>query len=350
MSFLKYLKEDYICAMNLVTGGTGLLGAHLILHLLRKGENVRALYRNKINIEKTACLFAADNASELFEKIEWVQGDILDIPSIEQALQGINYVYHCAALISFDPKDEENLRKTNIEGTANMVNCSLNFGIKKFCYVSSIAALGDLTENETVITETTEWNPEKPHSDYAISKHGAEMEVYRASEEGLNTVIVNPGVIIGKGFWDSGSGEIFKKASKGIPFYTLGKTGFVAVEDVCEIMYRLMCSDVSKERFTLISENVILRDFINWICEEASVKKPKFQAKKWMTAIGWRIDWFLSKVLFMKRNLPKAAAKSLHTTDNYSNEKIKKVLDYDFITVEAFCRKTVKSYIAEKSF
>lgn len=348
MSFLKYLKEDYICTMNLVTGGTGLLGAHLILHLLRKGENVRALYRNKKNIEKTARLFTADNASELFEKIQWVQGDILDIPSIEQALQGINYVYHCAALISFDPKDEENLRKTNIEGTANMVNCSLNFGVKKFCYVSSIAALGDLTENETIITETTEWNPEKPHSDYAISKYGAEMEVYRASEEGLNTFIVNPGVIIGKGFWDNGSGEIFKKASKGIPFYTLGKTGFIAVEDVCEIMYRLMCSDVSEERFTLISENVVFRDFINWICEEAGVKKPKFQAKKWMTGIGWRIDWFLSKVLFMKRNLPKAAAKSLHTTDNYSTEKIKKLLDYDFIPVEAFCRKTARFLLSSE--
>lgn len=332
--------------MNLVTGSTGMLGSYMILHLLKKGENVRAIYRNKNNIQKTFNLFVLNNADYLFDKIEWVQGDILDIPSLEKALENISYVYHCAALVSFDPKDEENLRKTNIEGTSNMVNCSLDAGIKKFCHVSSIAALGDTTEHEKTITEETEWNPEKPHSDYAISKHGAEMEVYRISEEGLNTVIVNPGVIIGTGFWEKSSGKIFTKTVAGIPFYTLGSSGFVAVEDVCEIMHKLVHSEISKERFILISENVVYRNLISWICEAAGIKKPKFHAKKWLTQSAWRIDWILSNILFMKRRMPKAMAKSLHSKDLYSNEKIKRFLNYDFISIEKQCRKTTQDYIS----
>ena len=189
--------------MILVTGATGLVGSHLLLHLLQNGEEVRALYRNQENIQKTKALFQWKNQSDLFEKINWFQGCITEIPSLEIAFQDIDYVYHCAAVISFNPNDEEILRKANIEGTANIVNFCLAKNIKKLCYVSSIAALGDLQEHENIITEETEWNPEKPHSDYAITKYGAEMEVWRGQEEGLDSIVVNPGVILGPGFWQN---------------------------------------------------------------------------------------------------------------------------------------------------
>lgn len=316
--------------MNLVTGGTGLVGAHLLLHLLEKGEKVRALFRSENSIQKTKELFNQLRQSDLFHQIEWVPGNVNDIPSLEPAFENITYVYHCAALISFDATDEENLRKINIEGTANVVNCALAFGIKKFCYVSSIAALGDLKENETIITEETEWNPEKPHSDYALSKFGAEMEIWRAEQEGLNCIIVNPGVILGSGFWDSGSGEIFTRIKNGIPFYTKGCTGFVAVEDVVSVMYQLMQSNLSGERFTLISENIVFKDLIFWIADGIKTKKPSFYAKPWITSVAWRLDWFFSTLFFQKRRFSRATATSLHTTDLYSNDKLKTLLNFEF--------------------
>ncbi|MEZ4839599.1 SDR family oxidoreductase [Flavobacterium sp.] len=330
--------------MNLITGGTGLVGAHLLLHLLQKGEKVRALFRTEKSIQKTKHLFNQLEHSDLFHQIEWFSGNVNDIPSLELAFDNISYVYHCAALISFDSNDEEQLRKINIEGTANMVNCSLAFGIKKFCYVSSIAALGDLKQNETVITEETEWNPEKPHSDYALSKFGAEMEIWRAEQEGLPCVIVNPGVILGIGFWDSGSGEIFTKVQKGISFYTKGSTGFVGVEDVVAVLHQLMKSDISGERFTLISENITFKNLLFWISEGINRKKPSFYAKPWMTSIAWRIDWFFSNLFFQKRKLSRATAKSLHSEAIYSNDKIKSKLNYEFQPIKEVVEKVTFSF------
>lgn len=333
--------------MNLVTGGTGLVGAHLLLHLLEKGEKVRALFRTENSIQKTKQLFNQLNQSDLFHQIEWFPGNVNDIPSLEKAFENIDFVYHSAALISFDDNDEENLRKINIEGTANMVNCALAFGVKKFCYVSSIAALGDLKETETIITEETEWNPEKPHSDYALSKFGAEMEIWRAEQEGLNCVIVNPGVILGSGFWDSGSGEIFIKVKKGIPFYTKGSSGFVAVEDVVAVMHQLMKSEISGERFTLISENIVFKDLIFWIADGIKIKKPSFYAKPWMTSITWRLDWFFSTLFFQKRRFSRATAKSLHTIDLYSNEKIKSKLNFEFQPVKEVVKKVSFAFLKQ---
>ncbi len=256
--------------MVLVTGGTGLVGSHLLLHLIENGENVRAIYRSQNNIQKTKSVFELYQKGDLFENIEWLEADILDVPSLEIAFNNIDYAYHCAALISFDPKDEDALRKTNIEGTANMVNFSIARGIKKFCFVSSIAALGDLAPHENIITEETDWNPEKPHSDYAISKYGAEMEVWRAVQEGLDIVIVNPGVILGPipktKNAQQGSAELYIKVANGLPFYTLGSTGFISVDDVVKTAFELMKSDIKNERFTLIAQNVVFKDILEYNC------------------------------------------------------------------------------------
>lgn len=327
--------------MILVTGGTGLVGAHLLLQLTQMGRNVRTLYRNKHTIEKTKKLFQERNASTYFNAIEWVEGDINDIPSLENAFKDVNYVYHCAGFISFDPKNEDLLRKINIEGTANMVNCSLAFGVKKFCHVSSIAALGDRQKNEETITEETDWNPEKPHSDYAISKFGAEMELWRAQQEGLNCVCINPGIILGAisttSLWDSGSGEIVKRIAKGMPYYAKGCSGFITVNDVVKTMIFLMESEISGERFTLISENVTYKNLIDWIAEALHTNKPKFLVKPWMTEIAWRLDWFFSLVLFKKRSLSRAMSKSMHSCEEYSTSKITALLPFSFESIESHC-------------
>ncbi len=330
--------------MVLVTGGTGFIGSHLLLQLLENGEKVRAMYRNPKSISKTKNLFSFYAKAMLFEKIEWIEADITDIPSLEIAFQNIEYVYHCAALVSFDPKDEEKLRKINIEGTANMINFSLRYGIKKLCYVSSIAALGDRPEYETTITETTEWNPERYHSDYAISKYGAEMEVWRAQQEGLNVVVINPGVVIGPGFFDNGSGELFTTIAKGLKYYTKGNTGFVGVSDVVTIAHRLMKSDVTAERFIVVAKTVSFEKITKQIATALGVKPPHVYAKKWMTEIAWRLDWILSLLLFRKRKLSKAMATAMHSTDIYSNEKIKNVLHFEFVPIDEVIQTTAKYF------
>ncbi|WP_163410088.1 NAD-dependent epimerase/dehydratase family protein [Flavobacterium ajazii] len=328
--------------MVLVTGGTGLVGAHLLLHLIENGENVRAIYRNLNNIQKTKSIFELYKKGDLFEKINWLEADILDIPSLETAFTGIEYVYHCAALISFAPKDEDALRKTNIEGTANMVNFSLAYGIKKFCHVSSIAALGDIAPHETHITEETEWNPEKPHSDYAISKYGAEMEVWRGVQEGLDVIIINPGVILASipaaKIYPDGSAELYTKIADGLPFYMLGSTGFITVEDVVQTAHQLMKSDIKNERFTLIVDNIVFRDIFNTIADTFKVKRPRIHATPFFMNLLWIADTLFSTLFFQKRTITKATAKASYSKNLYSNKKIKTALGTVFSDVHQYVK------------
>ena len=324
--------------MVLVTGGTGLVGAHLLLHLVENGDAVRAIYRNITSIQKTKALFALYKKESLFEKIEWVQADITDIPSLEMVFENVEYVYHCAALISFDPTDEDLLRKTNIEGTANIVNYCIAKAVKKLCFLSSIAALGDLKNNEKIITEESEWNPEKQYSDYAISKYGAEMEIWRGQQEGLDTVIVNPGIIIGPGFLEQGSGKLFKRVANGLSFYTKGVTGFIAVPDVVRIAIQLMKNEYSNERFTLIAENLIFRDLLNAIADSLNVKRPFMHANPLLMNLLYRIDWFISTVFRQKRKLDRSTAKASYARNQYSNEKIMRVLGVEFLDIHRYIK------------
>ncbi len=328
--------------MILVTGGTGLVGAHLLLQLAENGNGIRAIYRNEKTIEKTKSLFQLYQKEVLFSKINWVQADIIDVPSLELAFENVDYVYHCAAHISFDPKDENRLRKTNIEGTANIVNFCLAYNIKKLCHVSSIAALGDMASHEKEITEDTEWNPEASHSDYAISKYGAEMEIWRGQQEGLQVVIVNPGVILGAGFWQQGSGVFFTRVKNGFSFYTLGSTGYVGVTDLVTIMILLMQSSIAGERFSVISENKTFKEVIFIMAENLKSKKPKLEAHPWMLALAWRLDGLLSTIFRTQRKLSKYSAEVLVSTDKISNEKIKNVLNFEFQSIDSVIKDVVR--------
>jgi dihydroflavonol-4-reductase len=329
--------------MILVTGGTGLVGAHLLLHLAENELVVRSIYRESKSIEKTKALFQLYHKEHLFPKIDWVQADIVDVPSLETAFENIDYVYHCAGLISYDPNDENGLRKVNIEGTANIVNFCIDRKIKKLCHVSSIAALGNLAPHETQITEETEWNPEVSHSDYAISKHGGEMEVWRGQHEGLNTVIVNPGVIFGTGFWDQGSGKFFSSVKKGFAFYSNGSTAYIGVTDVVKIMIQLMKSNIVSERFTVIAENKSFKDVIFKIAENVNAKKPTIEAKPWLLNIAWRLDWLISIIFRTKRKLSKYSANSLNTSEFISNEKIKNALNFEFQSIDDVIKEVASS-------
>ena len=325
----------YFSHMILVTGSTGLVGSHLLYRLVASNESVRAIYRNEIKLNQVKQVFScySEDYEALFNSIDWVKADILDIPSLTDAFEGITHVYHCAAMVSFEPNKYHQLRKTNIEGTANIVNICLAHNIDKLCYVSSIATLSSDAKND-VITEESVWNPEADNNVYAITKYGAEMEVWRGTQEGLNAVMVNPGVILGAGIWDEGSGSLFKKARKGLKFYTQGTVGLIAVEDVVEIMVTLLKSDIKNERFVLIAENWTYKDFLQAICKATSQKSPQKLAKPWLLGILWRLDWLMHTLFGKRRQLTKHLSTSLSTKKSYSSTKVTEALNFEFKAIE----------------
>lgn len=321
--------------MILVTGGTGLVGAHLLYKLISENEKVRAIYRTERKLENTKNVFSfyTDKVDSLFNKIEWIQADLLDIPTLSEAFIGVTHVYHCAAFVSFEPDKYQLLRKTNIEGTANIVNLSISNNIEKLCYVSSIATLGS-TLNNTPMSEETNWNPEEDNSVYAITKYGAEMEVWRGTQEGLDAVVINPGVILGAGIWHYGTGSLFKKARKGLKYFTSGTVGLVAVDDVIAIMIALMKSDIKNERFVLVAENWTYKNFLQALAKAVNSKIPKKQVGEYLLNFAWRLDWLKHKLTGKRRQLTKHIAKSLTTETHYSSDKIKTALNYKFKAVD----------------
>ena len=328
--------------MILVTGGTGLVGCHLLYNLVLDNKKVKALHRknSKIEIVKQVFSFYNKEYKKLFEKIEWIEGDINDLSSLDEAFENVNEVYHCAAFISFNNQDLNAMKKINISGTANMINCALDKKISKFCYVSTIAAVGETTNS--LIDEECEWK--ENNNPYSETKHYAELEVWRGISEGLNAVIVNPGVIVGSGFWKRGSGAFITQVSRGISYYPTGETGFICVKDVVKIMIQLMNKNIFSNRFILVAENWAQRDFINSICKYFNMTPPVKKASKGIMYFGLLLDFLRSKLLNKRRRLSRSIIKSGQSLNKYSNKKIKNTLDYNFIKVEDSIKETCKNF------
>lgn len=316
--------------MILVTGGTGLVGSHLMLHLLKEGTSVKAIHRKNSNIQKVKEVFSyyEENPEQLFNKIQWIEADLNDIPALELAFEDVTLVYHCAAFISFDPNDFYALQKINKRGTENIVNLSIARNIKKLCYVSSIAAIGKSVTGQ-LITEENEWNDTFANV-YASSKHFAEMEVWRAAQEGLSMVIINPGIILGPGYWNSGSGLLFKTVAGGMRYYFPGGTGFISVGDVVKIMVQLMDSSIKNERFIAVAENLSYKSILEKISQGFNRPAPKIGLKFWQLEFFWRIDWFIKLFIPKKRKLTKQGLKSLRHPQEYDNLKVQEVLNIEY--------------------
>lgn len=335
--------------MILVTGATGLVGSHLIYNLLKSGKSVRAIKRHNSSTQYVESVFSyySENPTDLFKKIEWVDVDLIDVSAIISAMEGIDQVYHCAAKVSFEQKYQREMIQTNVEGTTNMVNAALTKGIKKFCHVSSIATLGK-DKNNSVITEDMYWKTSPENSNYAISKYLGEMEVWRASEEGLPVIVVNPSVIVGGGNWGQSSSNMFSKAHKGIRFYTNGASGFVDVRDVAALMIQLMESDIVNQRFILNSENSTYRNYFDIMHTAFGKPKPSIKAGKLLSNFACTaetIRYFLTGAAPL---ITKETARSAHRISRFSNKKILDAFPtYKFIPLETSVKDTVKLYLSD---
>ena len=294
--------------MIFVTGASGLVGSHLIQSLLFKGKKVRALYRQSVPV------FAGS------DQCEWIKGDILDPIGLTEALEGVDYVYHCAAIVSFAPGAAAKMLQSNVEGTANVVNACLVQQIKKLIFVSSVAALGRIRENEA-IDETMNWTPETSNSVYGQSKYLAELEVWRAMEEGLPMAIVNPVIILGAGDWNNGSSGIFKSAYNEFPWYTKGMSGFVDVLDVVDAMQLLMESEVTGQRYVLSADNLHYRDLFNSIATAFNKRLPYKKVTPFLAGIVWRLEALKGLITGKAPLLTKETAATAQAVVKFNNRK-----------------------------
>ena len=332
--------------MILVTGGTGLVGSHLLVRLVQENEPIKATYRTLESIEKTKKVFSyyTNTTKDLFTNIEWIQADITDVSSMTPAFKDVKKVYHCAAVISFDPADYRTMRKVNIHGTAIIANLAIDAKVEKLCFVSSIATIGDDPKKE-LANEENDWGGNEKNNGYAITKYGAETEVWRASQEGVDVVIVNPGVILGSGFWTSGSGKMFSEIDKGFSYYSEGVTGFVGVKDVVRCMVQLMQSNCKNQRFILVSENKSFKEVLFSIAEALGKKKPKRCVQPWQASLLWRWEWLVSKITSRKIRMSKYTAKTLFRKTYYSSEKCKIQLEVTFKSAEEVIKQVSKEYL-----
>lgn len=323
--------------MVFVTGGTGLLGTHLLLDLLLKQEKVRALKRPHSNLDKVKSVFqyyqGAKKGEELFNKIEWIEGDVLDVVALQDGVIGCEKVFHCAAMVSFVKRDFKKMMKVNKYGTANVVNVCLDSDVQQLVYVSSTAAIGRDASKE-MYEETNKWVNSAENSNYAVTKYLAENEVWRGIEEGLDAVIVNPCVILGPGDWNESSLSIFKVVKKGLKFYTPGGNAFVDARDVSKAMIQLSNEKKVNDRFLVIAENLKFKSLFDLIAEAFKVKGPHIATKKWMAEIAWRIEGFLRFCFGKKQNITKETARAAMKTTYYSNQKIKSAIGFEFVPVK----------------
>lgn len=332
--------------MILLTGSTGLVGSRILFDLTARGVKVRALRRAESGNAQIDRLF--NGHSGQLGLIEWVTGDVTDLFSLEEAMDGIDTIIHSAAFISFHPSDRKKMHKVNVEGTANLVNLALEKGIGKFCHISSVAALGRSVSGK-MIDEENLWKPSKFNSSYAISKYGAEREVWRGMEEGLNGFIVNPSIIIGPGDWKSGSSQLFRSVYNGLPFYSTGVTGYVDVRDVSRCVLALLDKNISGERFILNSENVSYRDMFFMIADAMHKRRPFILARPWMAALVWRFAGLFEMVIGKRSMITKETARSGMEKWYYTNEKIRKLLPEEFLPIQRSVEDTVKVFLKEKA-
>jgi dihydroflavonol-4-reductase len=306
--------------MILITGATGFLGSEVARQLAGQGIAVRCLKRESSVIP--------DLLKPYQDLIDWADADIMNFYALDAAFEGITQVYHCAAWVSLKQGDKDPMIRTNVEGTANVVNLCMHYGAR-LVHVSSVAAIGEAKPRE-MITENHHLDETGANDGYAISKLESEMEVWRGIAEGLDAVIVNPSIIIGPNAGTAGSGQLFETVRKGLKFYTSGSIGFVDVQDVAKCMIALMATDIQEQRYIISAENRDYKNIVTEIARGFQIPAPATLAKPWMMEMAWRGAAFWAAIRGGVPAIDKVSAQSASVERNYDNSKIKATIGIDF--------------------
>jgi len=335
--------------MIFVTGGTGLVGSRLLAFLATDESNeIIALKRASSNLQWVKKVFSRKfiNPEKYFNRIQWVDGDILDYFFLEDIITQGAEVFHAAAMVSFQKKEASRVRQINVEGTHNIVNVCLKNKVKKLAFVSSIAALGR-GQTGRATTENDFRTTSLGSSVYSASKFEAENEVWRGIAEGLNAVIINPSVILGSGNWKTGSTELFNTVYKGLKFYTRGTNGYVDADDVAKVLILLMNSDISGERYVVSQGNYSYQELFKMIANEFGKNGPAFYASPFLSGIAWRTLAFIS---FFTRKQPLITKETAHSANafyQYSSEKLIQQTGFEFTPLEKTIASVCMDYFNE---
>ena len=332
--------------MILVTGGTGLVGSHLLVELTKENQSIRAIYRTENRILQTKQLFTY-YFGEFWEKewlkINWIQADLTDIEGLKIAFDGITHVYHTAGNVSFYARDFKKSVVINRHGTANIVNLCLKFSVIKLAYVSSTAAVGG--DEKKPITEKDNWKKTPLTSGYSVSKYLAEKEVWRGIEEGLNAVIINPCVILGPGNWNESSLTILKTASTGLRFFPTGSNATVDARDVAVCLKKLMQSTICSERFLCIGSNQPIQVLLNEIADQTKVNRPKYAISKRVVRILAIITLPIFRLVGKRPPLSIDAIHSAYKMLSYESNKLKSSIDHSFYTLSETIDNSIRGRI-----
>jgi dihydroflavonol-4-reductase len=314
--------------MILVTGATGFIGSHLMCHLAQKDIFPVAMFRHESNKKRVWKQFESQfaDAQKRFDKITWRKADFRDLPSLDAAFEGISHVYHCAGYISLAQRDAKKLLEINEKGSAYLVNLCLSHSVKKLVYVSSIAALGN-DPSISVIDENTPWDNNIDKNPYAYSKYGGEMEVWRAMQEGLNAVIVNPGIVLGK---DSPIETLLLRHKKGLRWCTTGNNAFVNIQDVITLMDKLMDSKIEGERFILVAENWSGKVMVEKLLKSGDFRPRVFFIPKGFLYFLWGLEHLMQLLGIRRRFLTRAIISGQYEQKTIDGSKIKSFVDFEY--------------------
>ena len=346
------IDSDKKFGMIFLTGGTGMLGAHLLFDLTTQGVKVRALRRENSDLTTVKKIFSwySPESDRLFQQIEWFDGDLTDKASLREGMAGIAAVIHAAAKVSFDPHDRLTMLSDNAEGTANLVDLAIELKIPRFCHVSSIATLGD-QDSGVPVNENFSWKNDRQRSAYAESKFLAEMEVWRGVQEGLPCVIVNPSIILGPGRWNSSSPRLFQTVWSGMWFYTTGTNGFVDVRDVSRAIIELLQSKewdtIKNQRYILSAENHTYREIFDWIAVALNRPRATIRANRVLLQLAWRFACLGSLLTGKEPALTRDTARSSIKRSLYDGSKIGRVIDFSYTPIETTIRDIGKIFLKE---
>lgn len=318
--------------MILITGASGLLGSYIARYLVQDGRAVRGLRRKTSDM---SLLAGADKV------MEWVEGDVMDVMALEEAMQGVTQVIHSAAIVTFLAAKKPYMMKVNIEGTANVVNVALDMGVERMLHISSVAALGKGKPN-TLLDETVEWEESPYDSGYGLSKYLGEMEVWRGMVEGLNAAIINPSTILGAGRWSDSSTRIFSKVEEGLSFYPTGSNGYVDVRDVAKVAIEVLDSDISNKRMIVSAENLQYKQLMEHIADELGRKHPTIPIKGALQTAAWMAEGVRSFLTGTEPVITREVATLTAQNYLYSNDRLLENIDYSFTPINQTIKETVE--------
>ncbi len=323
-----------------------MLGTHIMIELLKRGESVRALRRSQSDIAMVSRVFDFYQSPH-FSKIEWVEGDVLDMYSLMDAMTGCTCVFHCAAIVSYHPDDRQTMYAINVEGTENVINVALQQGGIKVGFVSSIAAIGKAKNNDTV-DEESEWVDGDFNTHYAITKQRSEMEFWRGIHEGLDGVAFNCGFIVGPGDFTRSSPSLFLKISEGMSFYPPGGSGFIAAVDCARIIVELTLSNVNAERYILVSENLSMKELFQSTAEALGVRVPSIEAKPWMMQTARWVESLREMLGGRKALVTAETVRNAAVRFYFNNEKLRKIYSAPFTSIQEAISQTAAFYNLQK--